>query len=174
MFQKGLFGFRRPASPGGAGLLRLLTLAVVFGGCQGPGLGGDDSVAEEARALGLPSGAQLHRVTLGGRGSEEHAVPTRILASPGDGIEFLTVDHRVHTLNFVADSLTDEVHAFLESTAQMASPPLVSRGSRFILRLQNAPIGRYLYVSEGHGGVARGVIDVGFPPETDSTRAPRS
>jgi len=152
----------------------LLIMALVSGGCQGQGSGGDGSAAEETRALGLPSGAQLHRVTLGGRGSEEHAVPTRVLASPGDGIEFFTVDHRVHTLRFIADSLTDEVHAFLDSTAQMASPPLVSRGSRFVVRLQNAPVGRYLYVSEGHGGVARGVIDVGLPLEGDSIQAPRS
>ena len=48
---------------------------------------------------------------------------------PGDGVEFRTVDHRVHTLRFLADSLTYEARAFLESTGQMASPPLVSRGS---------------------------------------------
>ena len=97
-------------------------------------------------------------------------MPTLIQAAPGDGVEFRTVDHRVHTLSFVADSLPQEIRTFLEATGQMASPPLVSRGSRFILRLQNAPIGRYLFVSEGHGGVARGVVEVGSPPESDSTQ----
>ena len=124
----------------------------------------------EAETLGLPSGAELHLVTLGGRGSEEHVVPTRIQASPGDAVEFRTVDHRVHTLTFLTDSLTQEVRLFLESTEQMASPPLISRGSRFIIRLQNAPPGRYLFVTEGHGGSARGVLEVGLPAEGGSSR----
>ncbi len=164
----------RPASFQGAGLLPLLILSAVMGGCGGSGEAGQNTAAEEARALGLPSGSQLHRVTLGGRGAEEHAVPTLIQAFPGDGVEFRTVDHRVHTLEFIVDSLTHEVRAFLESTGQVASPPLVSRGSRFILRLQNAPLGRYLFISEGHGGTARGVVEVGFPPVTDSSQAPLS
>lgn len=175
MFQRDSLRFRRPASSRGVGLLPLLVvLPVVLGGCRGSGESVPNASMEAARALGLPSGAELHRVTLGGRGSDEHAVPTRIEASPGDGVEFQTVDHRVHTLKFLADSLTYEARAFLESTGQMASPPLVSRGARFILRLQNAPLGRYLYVSEGHGGEARGVIEVGVPPRTDSSKASKS
>jgi hypothetical protein len=85
-------------------------------------------------------------------------------------VEFRTVDHRVHTLSFVADSLTPEVRSFLESTEQMASPPLVARGSRFIVRLQNAPLGRYLFVTEGHGGSARGVLEVGSSNAGGSSR----
>ena len=158
----------RPAPFLGAGLLALLTLSVLSG-CRGAGDALPDGSAEELQMLGLPPGARIHRVTLGGRGSEEHAVPTRIEALPGDGVEFRTVDHRVHTLLFLSDSLTEEVRTYLESTGQTASPPLVSRGSRLILRLQNAPLGRYLFISEGHGGVARGIVEVGLPPGTDST-----
>jgi plastocyanin len=163
----------RPASFTGAGLLPLLILSAVLGGCGESGKGVPDGTAEAVQALGLPVGAQLHQITLGGRGSEEHAVPTRVEASPGDAVEFRTADHRVHTLSFVADSLTHEVQAFLESTGQMASPPLVSRGSRFILRLQNAPPGRYLFRSEGHGGVAVGVVEVGSPPEAGAAQNSR-
>ena len=159
----------RPASWRGAGLLAFLPLALVHG-CQVRDGGARARAEEEALAIGLPSGAVLHRVTLGGRGSEEHAVPTLIQASPGDGVEFLTVDHRVHTVEFLADSLVTEVMAFLEYTGQMASPPLVERGSRFVLNLQNAPVGRYFFRSEGHGGTAQGVVEVGNPPPVDSTR----
>jgi len=161
----------RPVTHRGAGLLLFFILSGTVEACVGPADGGEALSNEEASALGLRPGVQLHRVTLGGRGAEEHAVPTRIQASPGDGIEFLTVDHRVHTVEFVNDSLTDEVRAFLESTGQMTSPPLVSRGSRFMLRLQDAPPGRYLFLSEGHGGQARGVIEVAMPSEADSSQA---
>jgi plastocyanin len=165
---------RRPAPFRRAGLFPFLILSAVLGGCQESGKGPPDGSEEAAQTLGLPSGARLHQITLGGRGSEEHAVPSRIQAFPGDGVEFLTVDHRVHTVAFIADSLTVEVQAYLESTGQMASPPLVSRGSRFLLRLQNAPLGRYFYVSEGHGGVAQGVVEVGVPPDPVSIRNSKS
>lgn len=173
MFQGEPLRFWRPVSFKGAGLLPLLFLSVGLVGCRGAGDGGGDPAEENARALGLPSGAQLHQVTLGGRGSDEHAVPTRIQASPGDGVEFRTVDHRVHTLKFMADSLTQEVSSFLEATGQTASPPLVFRGSRFILMLQNAPPGRYLFISEGHGGTARGFVEVGLPSEAESSQTSR-
>ena len=97
-------------------------------------------------------------------------MPTRIQASPGDGVEFRTVDNRVHTVEFLADSLNVEVREFLETSGQMASPPLVSRGARFILRLQNAPQGLYFFMSEGHGGMALGVVEVGTPEGADSSR----
>ena len=171
MSLQGLSKGWRPVTQRGAGLLLFLILSGTAEGCGGPVDGRDSLSNEEARALGLRPGVQLHRVTLGGRGAEEHAVPTRVQASPGDGVEFLTVDHRVHTLEFVTDSLSREVREFLESTGQLASPPLVSRGSRFMLRLQDAPPGRYLFLSEGHGGQARGVIEVALPAEADSSQA---
>lgn len=158
----------RPASLRGAGLLPFVLFGACVSGCFGSGDTQHPDL-EAARELGLPAGARLHRVTLGGRGAEEHAVPTRIEATPGDGVEFRTVDHRVHTLRFFGDSLTEEARAFLASTGQLAPPPLVSRGSRFILRLHNAPLGRYPFVSEGHGGSASGVVQVG-PLEADSVQ----
>jgi hypothetical protein len=74
-------------------------------------------------------------------------------------------------VTFPPDSLTPEVRAFLESTGQTNSPPLVFRGSRFIVKLENAPNGRYPFVSEGHGGIARGVVEVGLPVPPDTTES---
>lgn len=102
----------------------------------------------------------MHTVVLGGRGAEEHAVPSHLQVRPGDAVEFRTVDHRVHTVVFPPDSLSAPLRAFLESTGQGASPPLVSRDSRYVLRLEGAPPGRYPFVSRGHGGTARGSIRV--------------
>jgi plastocyanin len=88
-----------------------------------------------------------------------------IQAAPGDAVEFFTVDHRVHTVTFLLDSLAPEVRSFLENSGQTASPVLVEQGSRFVVRLGDAPPGRYIFVSEGHGGRARGSVEVGLSPE---------
>jgi len=153
----------RPASFREAGLFLSLLLSLGLFGCRGTE-SEEPAVSEaERQVLGLPPGAVIHRVTLGGRGADEHAVPARLDAAPGDAVEFRTVDHRVHTLRFVLDSLAPEVSSFLVATGQDESPPLVSRGSRFILRLADAPVGRYLFVPEGHGGSARGIVQVGPP-----------
>lgn len=166
MSQSGLLKVWRPVPVHGIGLLFFLSF---LGGCQESQSEASLRRLEEAQALGLSSGAELHQVTLGGRGSEEHAVPTIIQALPGDAVEFRTVDHRVHTLMFLPDSLSTTVRGYLETTGQMGSPPLVSRGSRFIVRFDDAPQGRYPFESKGHGGVAKGVVVVGSPLPTDSS-----
>jgi len=152
--------FRRPASLTGAGLLLLLLAGPLVGGCGGPPELPPDPELEGARVLGLQRGARLHRVILGGRGAEEHLLPARIRAVPGDAVEFVTVDHRVHLVTFPPDSLVAPALAFLTATAQEAWLPLLSRGSRFILFLEDAPPGRYPFLSQGHGGTANGVIEV--------------
>jgi len=154
----------RPVPFVGAGLLLFFFLTLGLAGCRG---GADDAADPElggARALGLSSGSRLHQFVLGGRGSDEHLLPQRILASPGDAVEFVTVDHRVHTVSFLRDSLSSEAWDFLVSKGQAASPPLLSRGSRFLVRLEGAPLGRYLFLSEGHGGHALGIIELRTPP----------
>lgn len=165
-------GRMRPASPpGGAGLVIWIgawagglatLLLVVLVACDPGGRQESTSSASAARApeLGLAEDAELHRVTLGGRGAEEHAVPSRLDVRPGDAVEFHTVDHRVHTVEFPVDSLSAEHRAFLEESRQRASPPLVRRGTRFLVLWEGAPPGRYPFVSRGHGGAAWGVIRV--------------
>jgi plastocyanin len=160
----------RPAPFPGAGLFLLVVLVAV--GCDASPEAGPDPELEGARALGLPNGARLHRVILGGRGSDEHVLPARIQASRGDGVEFVTVDHRVHTVWFPSDSLSAEAMAFLISMEQEESPPLLRRGSRFVLLLEDAPAGRYPFISQGHGGRAGGVIEVGL--RADSLASPPS
>lgn len=157
---------RRPAPFRGAGLL---LLSVLWGGgsaCEGPPDLPEDPELEAARALGLERGARLYRVILGGRGSEEHLLPARTRAAPGDAVEFVTVDHRVHLLSFPPDSVAPEHRAFLEGASLVGIPPLLTRGSRFLLLLEGAPEGRYPFISQGHGGIAHGVIEVGVPPDS--------
>ena len=150
----------------GAGLLLLVWFTA---GCDPSPERVSDPELEAAREIGLAAGARLHRVILGGRGSEEHVLPAMIRARPGDGVEFFTVDHRVHTISFPLDSLSSSAAAFLTTTGQNESPPLVHRGSRFILILEDAPEGRYSFVSQGHGGTAQGVIEVRREPDSLAT-----
>lgn len=149
----------RPAPVRGAGLMFFLSL-LLLGGCTGGEKAASDPEVEAARELGLARGARLHRVVLGGRGAEEHVLPQVVRVDPGDAVEFVTVDHRIHRLEFPRDSLAPEAYEFLRSTGSEASPPLPFKGSRFLLLLEGAPLGRYPFLSHGHGGTTKGVIEV--------------
>jgi len=136
---------------------------LLLGGCGGGEPSPESGVppdphAELRERLGLAPDHPIHTITLGGRGGDEHAAPSRVELRPGDVVEFLVVDGRVHTVRFPEDSLTEALASFLRRTDQLESPPLVERGSRFVLTFENAPRGRYPFVSEGTGGSARGVL----------------
>jgi len=164
-------GSRKPASSLEAGFLFFLLL-LLFSlpvGCSSGDEPPPDPELDAARALGLGRGARLHRVVLGGRGAEEHLLPERIRARPGDAVEFVTVDHRIHRIVFPEDSLDAEGLKFLTESGAASSPPMTEKGNRFLLRLEGAPRLRYVFFSYSHGGVARGVIDL----RADSTASPR-
>lgn len=112
----------------------------------------------------LAADREIHRVTIGGRGSREHLVPPLLTVRPGAIVEFVPVDGRVHTIRFAADSLPLDARLFLQRTSQLESPPLVDRSSRFVLTFDGAPEGRYGYLVEGPGGAARGVVVVEEEP----------
>lgn len=147
---------------GPAGLA--VALALSLGACadeEPPG--GEppaDPEAELRWRLGIEDDVSIHRVSLGGRGSSEHVVPARLEIEPGDVVEFVTVDGRVHTVRFFADSLSAAAAEFLRRTDQMQSPPLLERGARFVLTFRDAPSGRYPFRSDGGGGSSRGVVVV--------------
>lgn len=133
-------------------------------GCS-PETGSDnappDRYADVRERLDVEPERVIHEITIGGRGNEEHVVPT-VLQLPRDAIVvFTTVDGRVHTVSFPEDSLALDAALFLERTSQQRSPPLVDRGSRFVLTFEGAPGGRYRFRSEGPGGEAWGTLLVG-------------
>ena len=82
------------------------------------------------------------------------------------------MDHRVHVLSFFLDSLPREHREFLTRAGVDAIPPLLSRGSRFLFLLEGAPEGRFPFLTEGHGGVASGVIEVGVTPDSLASGSP--
>lgn len=128
-------------------------------GCERPDPGPEldpELVAE----LGLDGTETVHRVLLGGARTDEHVTPLVVEAAPGDLVEFVTVDRRVHAVSFETDSLHSAATEFLGRTRQVSSPPLVGQGSRFVVTFKNAPPGRYPFTSSGYGEPSGGVIIV--------------
>ena len=129
--------------------------------CRGPGrdlTNRPDSVLQAE--LGLSDRDEVHRVTLVG-GEREVFSPEEVLIPEGAWVEFVSADWRVHDIRFVLDSLSEAGRRFLEESDQVASPPLVDQGARFLVSFVGAPDGRYPFVAEGNGAPGRGVVVVG-------------
>ena len=109
--------------------------------------------------LGLTDRDEVHRLLVSG-GETETVRPAAAEIPVGAWVEFLSDDWQVHEIRFELDSLGAEARAFLEETDQVASPPLVSRGARFVVSFADAPAGRYPFVLEGNRGPGRGVVVV--------------
>lgn len=147
----------------GAGILLLLLPPLAWtAGCHAEDVPPSDPELRDE--LGIPDHVPIHRVNVGGRGAADRLVPDRVEAAPGDLVQFLVTDRRVHVIRFLVDELDPEQRSFLAETDQLESPPLVHRESRFIVSFQGAPPGRYPFESGGHGEPARGVVTVHGPP----------
>ncbi|HSG08095.1 MAG TPA: hypothetical protein VLA36_07050 [Longimicrobiales bacterium] len=103
---------------------------------------------------------EVHRIVLSG-GEREVFEPDQVEIAQGAWVEFVSADWRVHEIRFEVDSLSAAGRTFLEATDQVASPPLVDRGARFVVSFAGAPDGRYPFVAEGNGAPGRGVVIVG-------------
>lgn len=134
----------------------LLSALIALAGCDA--LGGGATVQLDSAEVSLPSGAELHDVTIGGGGARDSIAPASISASPGDAIRFTVQDHRTHALVFDRDSLPPPAREFLERTGQLRGPPLVNEGTAWVVSLADAPAGRYPFACLSHG--ARGVVAV--------------
>lgn len=148
-----------------------LSLVAIAPACGGEPPEDDVDPQRELRArLDLERDREIHRIALGGRGSDEHVAPARISLGRRAIVEFVTVDGRIHTVTFPEDSLAMDAALFLRRTSQLRSPPLVDRGSRFVLTFEDAPPGRYPFRSDGPGGEAWGLILVGEGEEVPRDR----
>jgi len=97
---------------------------------------------------------------LGGGRDEEHLLPAQVEIYEGESVGFVSLDHRLHSLSFLVDSLSSEMVSFLSETKQLAPVPLMTQGDCLELRFNGAPSGRYSFVSRGYGGLAYGEIIV--------------
>jgi hypothetical protein len=112
----------------------------------------------------IASKAQV--VQLSGGRDVEHIVPPHLEIDVGEWVQFITLDRRVHMLSFIPDSISTEAFEYLEDTRQLEGPPLLARGSRFLVDFRKAPAGRYVFSSESHGDPVFGSVTVrGISPD---------
>jgi plastocyanin len=136
----------------------LLLLAATVAGCGRP----PEPVSDpDLRAeLGIPDETAIHRVELSGVQSENRVEPLVLEAAPGDVVQFVVMDHRVHLIRFLVDEMREDQRAFLARTSQDRPPPLLERDARLVLTFAGAPEGSYPYSSEGNGPPVRGEIRI--------------
>jgi plastocyanin len=139
--------------------LLLSVLAVVGSGCRRAGneLQPDQVLRD---SLGLGDEDRVHRVRLGSADNREVVQPPQVTVRPGDYVEFITQDRRVHALEFMLEELPPAAAEFLRRTGQQGSPPLVQADARFVVSFDQAPPGTYPYVVIGNGEEGRGTVVV--------------
>jgi len=107
--------------------------------------------------LGLKERDRVFSVVLTG-GEQERPDPGEVVIEGDAFVQFVSGDWLVHEVVFEVDSLAPDARAFLESTDQVDSPPLLRQDSRFVVDFTDAPRGRYPYLLEGNGAPGRGVV----------------
>lgn len=144
---------------GGAAFRRAVAGAVLLSsGCAPePAVVTDPELRAE---LGIPDDTPIHRIELSGLQAENRVVPRVVEARPGDVVQFVVMDNRVHLIRFLAEEVGAAEFDFLRSTFQDRPPPLVERGARLVLTFEGAPPGTYPFSAEGNGSSARGEIRV--------------
>ena len=154
-------GVRRSAR---AQHFRLAAVAVACVGwaCEGPPPP-PPSDPELRAELGIPDDVAIHRVDLSGRGELTRVLPAVTEARPGDVVQFVVLDNRVHLLRFAEDRIAGPRLEFLRETSQDRPPPLVERGARLVLTFEGAPQGSYHFRIEGNGAPVAGEIRVTAP-----------
>jgi plastocyanin len=112
--------------------------------------------------LGLTPEDVVYRIDVTG-GEVERAEPAALSIEAGAYVQFVTTDWLVHEILFDTTGLSPSQRGFLSRTDQMQSPPLIDRGSRYVLSFVDAPPGQYTYRLEGNGTASRGTIVVAAP-----------
>ena len=113
--------------------------------------------------LGLAGVAEVHIISLAGWGGQERSVPDTVRTHPGGAVVFEVSDFRVHTVEFMAEGMTPAQSAAIEENAQFKGPPLIERGSRYVVTFHGAPPGTYPYRITGLGEPALGAVVIEVP-----------
>lgn len=121
-----------------------------------PGRGDDGPrVLELAHdTIRLPAGTRLVDIEVRREASGEFH-PAAAQARVGDYVRFTAGDHAGHAIAFLAASTDPAVVAWLDQTAQLRGPPLISSGSSWVITLDGAPPGEYPFHCTTHNVAGR-------------------
>lgn len=116
---------------------------LLFGCERGPLIGEqkDRTLELAGDTIELPDGTDLHDIVVRTSQQGRDFEPLQMQARPGDYLRFTIDDSRTHAIVF--EPVTPELRSFLEAGGQLRSPPLVSKGTSWVIALKNAPPGQY-------------------------------
>ena len=148
-----------PARPwsGCAGTFFFCILVGAFG-CDRAGRPEPVQLVINGDTITLPEGTRVFDIEASAPGGSGSLRPSNVEVSVGDVVRFIATDGQPHAFVFEPDSSAGALSAFLETSGQMRSPPLVSRDSRWIVSLEGAPTGTYPFRCLTHN--ARGLLMV--------------
>lgn len=136
--------------------------------CEAPPIPDRGEVIElDSGSVRLEPGVAVVDVELGG---ESVLAPDTTRIQVGDVVRFTAADSRAHTVAFERDRLPPAAAAFLDSTAQLRSPPLLTTGSQWIISFEGAPPGAYPFADIATG--AQGVVFVAAPEQPSRPAEP--
>lgn len=146
-------------STGRSGVFASFLLMLTLTGCEAAG--GGATIQLDTAEVNLAAGSQVHEIVVAGAATTDSIAPAGVRARSGDALRFTTGDHRTHAMAFDADRLAPVIREYLDATNQLRGPPLVNRGSAWVVVLEQAPPGRYPFICRPHN--ARGTVVVGAP-----------
>lgn len=120
--------------------------ALLLGSCDRAPIIGDkkDRTLELATdTIDVPDGTDLHDIVVMTNAQNQDFQPAQLKAAPGDYVRFTTADNRTHAIVF--EVTAPEIRTFLETTGQLRSAPLVTKGASWVVALKGAPAGTYAF-----------------------------
>ena len=142
----------RSMSAPGRGVSRpgalLFALVMTFAGCDRDA--SDPRVLELAHDTITLENGEVVQIFMRGAGDSAGFRPAAVQANVGDVLRFTADDALTHAVGFDEASLSAEARAFLERSGQLRSPPLVDRGTAWVVSLEGAPPGAYTVIDLTH------------------------
>lgn len=121
-------------------------VGLLIGGCREAGRQGAPARLDlESDTIELPATAAIVDVRLRGASGDGAIDPPLVRVHSGDVVRFLAGDAAGHAIAFAAGDLSTAQRDFLIRTGQLSSPPLLVPGAAWLVNLEGAPPGDYLF-----------------------------
>lgn len=102
----------------------------------------------------LPAGVSLKQIDVA-RSDAGEFQPAVVEAHQGDMVRFTSRDRGSHAIAFDGAALDSVARDYLERTGQLRGPPLIANGSAWVITLDGAPPGEYVFRCATHDAAGR-------------------